>query len=202
MRTAPIKPTVIAVTGHPATGKTTLAHKLADALGLPLVWKDGIKETLLDILGSSTVEWSRKLSVATWGLVYQQVEGLLRAQVSHIVESNFDPTYANAHWRALKRQYEFELVQIRCDTAADVLLRRYIQRIELGERHVGHVDVSKDVAFLRSIEQPMGWIGVESSRMSLNTTDYALIDYATICEDVRQLLVKATQVCVAMCKGG
>jgi dephospho-CoA kinase len=43
--------TVILITGHPATGKTTLAHYLAQELGLPLLWRDGLKEKLADTLG-------------------------------------------------------------------------------------------------------------------------------------------------------
>jgi len=65
--------TVILITGHPATGKTTLAHYLAQELGLPLLYRDGLKETLADHLGWSTDEWSLKLGAATWELLYHLV---------------------------------------------------------------------------------------------------------------------------------
>src|SRR5690606_31301980 len=85
---------VVMVTGHPATGKTTLANHLARELELPLLWRDRIKETLLDLLPSPDAEvtaWSRRLSGVSWTLLYQQIEVLLQARVAHVVESNFDP---------------------------------------------------------------------------------------------------------------
>jgi predicted kinase len=93
--------TVVLITGHPASGKTTLARYLSKQMGLPTLCKDDIKEILYDTLGWSTVAWSNKLSIATWSLLYHQVEILLEAHIDHIVESNFDPKYANPHWQRL-----------------------------------------------------------------------------------------------------
>jgi predicted kinase len=42
----------VLITGLPGSGKTTIARPLAHALGLPLVAKDAIKETLFDTLGT------------------------------------------------------------------------------------------------------------------------------------------------------
>ena len=141
-------PIVILITGHPATGKTTLAHYLAKELYLPLIWKDQIKEALLETLGLSSIEWSRKLSVTAWTLLYQQVENLLQAGVSHVVESNFDPIYANDCWQNRSEQSDFQLIQVRCAVRPETLLHRYRQRIKNGSRHPGHVDASNDTVFL------------------------------------------------------
>src|SRR5512145_798190 len=96
-----VMPAIVLITGHPGTGKTTLAEVLAQELKLPLTCRDQFKETLLDTLGWSTEEWSTRLSVASWALLYQQIERLLSAGVDQIVESNFDPKYANAKWTNL-----------------------------------------------------------------------------------------------------
>ena len=42
---------IVLVSGAPGSGKTTLAHPLAEQLGLPLFAKDTIKEALHDNLG-------------------------------------------------------------------------------------------------------------------------------------------------------
>ncbi|MEM7801123.1 MAG: AAA family ATPase, partial [Chloroflexota bacterium] len=92
------KPTVIIVTGHPAAGKTTLAHRLAQEIGMLLIWKDQIKESLFDSLGADTVADSRRLGRATWDLLYLQIENLLKARLPFIVEGNFEPQYATPQW--------------------------------------------------------------------------------------------------------
>jgi adenylylsulfate kinase-like enzyme len=49
-------PTLIIVTGHPATGKTTLSRALASGLRLPLLSKDTFKELMFDgLVGSGMV---------------------------------------------------------------------------------------------------------------------------------------------------
>lgn len=177
---------VVMVTGHPATGKTTLAHHLARELGLPLLWRDRIKETLLDLLPPPDAEataWSRRLSGVSWNLFYQQIETLLQAGVDHVVESNFDPAYADANWHRLTRTYSLRLVQIRCETAPDTLLARYRARIATGERHVGHVDDSNNPAFLATIRRgPMDWVAASGMRLAVNTTEWDL----AACEEVAQ----------------
>jgi predicted kinase len=184
--------TIVLVTGHPGTGKTTLAKVLALALKLPLTGRDQFKETLLDTLGWSTEEWANKLSIASWTLLYQQIERLLEAGVDQIVESNFDPRYANSHWQRLRQQYSFRLIQIRCEANAEVLLSRYHQRIADGTRHAGHINRSDDATFLAIIRNgPMSWIDIDSIHLSVDTTIMPTESYSTIVESLKQLMANA-----------
>ena len=182
--------TVILITGHPATGKTTLAHYLAQALGLPLLYRDGLKEKLADTLGWADDEWSLKLGAATWELLYHLVETLLRAQVSHIVESNFTPQYATPRWQGLMAQYPLQMIQICCDAAPIITAQRHQARKERGERHPIHRhdnDVDAYAAYLQQ-QGPSGWIEVESTRLVLDTSEKAVTDYADIVTQIRTLL--------------
>jgi predicted kinase len=59
--------TLLVVTGAPATGKSTIATRLATTLGWPLLAKDDLKEALFDVLGTGDRQWSRRLSDAKSG---------------------------------------------------------------------------------------------------------------------------------------
>ncbi len=102
---APTPPLVIVVNGLPATGKTTLARRLATDLHLPLLAKDVIKETLFETLGWSDRAWSRRLGAATMALLYKLLEEQLRAGRPCIVECNFYPDRDTERFRALARAY-------------------------------------------------------------------------------------------------
>ena len=130
-------PLVLIVGGAPGTGKTTLARKLAPALGLPLIARDDLKESLFETLGWSTVEWSQQLGRATYELVYLLIERLLEAQCSLLVETPFDPDWANPRFQALRARHPFQPAQVILSTPAELLRQRYARRVDNGERHPG-----------------------------------------------------------------
>jgi predicted kinase len=61
---------VFVITGLPAAGKTTLARSLARELAAPLLSKDAIKEPLLDVLGVDGRAASRRLSNASFAVLF------------------------------------------------------------------------------------------------------------------------------------
>ena len=87
-------PRLIVVTGPPGAGKTTIGAALRDRLGLPLIAKDALKETLGDALEfDGDRHESRRLGVATFRVQFAVVHELLAAGVSLIAEGNFGPDW-------------------------------------------------------------------------------------------------------------
>jgi predicted kinase len=174
-------PLVIVVNGLPATGKTTLARRIADDFSLPLLAKDAIKETLFETLGWSDRAWSRQLGTATMALLYMLLEEHLRARQPCVVECNFYPDRDGERFRALEQAYSFTPFQILCIANGPTLYERYCQRAGSADRHPGHVethnlDEHRELLLRGRIDPlPLG-----GTLYELDTTDFATMDYARL----------------------
>jgi predicted kinase len=135
-------PLMLVITGRPATGKTTLARRLATDTGLPLVHKDALKESLFDSLGIGDRAHSRRLGYASIQLLRGVARELLQAGDSLIVESNFSEVYDGDVFRAMARELGACLAQVWLVAATEDLVARWERRAHLGTRHPGHVELA------------------------------------------------------------
>jgi predicted kinase len=180
---------LVIISGPPCTGKTTLGKRLADDLRLPFFNKDGIKEVLFDTLGWKDRDWSRKLGTASYELLYHSVEAMVRAGKPLVVESNFTNGPATTRLLQMKARYGAETLQIQCITNGEVLLNRFKERAESGERHPGHVDTStydemRDI-LLKGRHAPLD---IGGPVIEVDTTDFAAIQYNQILSQVQSWL--------------
>ncbi|MBV9579279.1 MAG: AAA family ATPase [Chloroflexi bacterium] len=134
------RPTLLIITGPPASGKSALGRQLTHRLGLPLLSKDLFKEVLFDQLGWSDREWSRRLGSASMALLFRSALALLEAGHSVALEANFYPEWDTADVRQLAATTRCRYVQVVCTARPDTLVERYRSRSLTGERHPGHTE--------------------------------------------------------------
>lgn len=120
---------IVVISGAPASGKTTLARPLADALGWPLLSKDRIKETLYDELGPPrTRRRSKRIGAASFEVLY----ALLDDMPAVVIETHWHPTISGPRLRNMDRQ----LLEVSCQCDRDTR----IGRLGTRERHPGHLE--------------------------------------------------------------
>lgn len=166
-------PVVVLVGGAPGSGKTRLATRLAPAMGLPLIAKDGIKELLYDTLGLPDAETSMRYGKASTALLFFVAARLLDAGTGIVLESNFQQPYSDQELRTLVARRR--AVFVYCDAPADMIVQRYRARAERGERHPGHHDKAAEPRLIdglaRGAYEPPH-LGVPVIRVD-TTSDYA-----------------------------
>jgi predicted kinase len=135
-------PVLVLVSGMPATGKSTLAEELSTWLSWPLFTKDTFKEVLFDAAGYRESGFdeaaSERLGAQSIALLLHIADRLIGAGVDLILEGNFRADLAADQFARFLAVANVRHVY--CDLDTDLILERYQERNEDGERHPVHVD--------------------------------------------------------------
>ena len=128
----------VVVSGLAASGKTSLAEPLAQALGVPLISKDAIKEALFEAVGHGGMAWSKTLS------------GAADAAMVRIAQ-DLDIAVLDNFWYAetvdeLLAPLPRPIVEVFCRCDPEVAYERFRTRV----RHPGHADQERDPDTLRA----------------------------------------------------
>lgn len=185
----PHPPCVLFVTGHPASGKSSVAARLNAHLGWPLLAKDRIKERLLDVLPALATS---ALGPATWTLVYDTLELLLHTGSSVLVEGNFWTTEARPRLQAILEPSRHRVLEITLAASAELLVQRYVSRLADPERPTSHVRglVDPTAYIAHAVERPYEPLNLSADVLRLDTDDWSQVPWDGIVRWVHERMLR------------
>ena len=111
------KPMLVVISGPPGTGKTTLAHQVANAIGCPAICRDEIKEGMVHAHGPFEAGWGDELTRRTFPLFFEVLGLLLRAGVTVVGEAAFQHFNWEPNLAPFTDIAEIRVVRCRTDPA-------------------------------------------------------------------------------------
>jgi predicted kinase len=178
---------LIIVTGLPATGKSTLATALSLQLGIPLVSKDDIKETMADSLGSGDRSLSKKYGKASFDIQFKILDRCLAANTSVIAETYFHDELATGAFARLIADHSCLIIQIVLCSDPDVIIRRFKERSIRGKRHSIHADSAVVPELERALAAgEYNGVPIDCPTLVVDTTDFASVNNDSICEFIHR----------------
>ena len=131
-------PTLIIVSGPGGSGKTTLAHQLAAALGCPALCRDEIKEGMVASSPGFVPALGDQLTARTYDLFFEAIALFLRAEVTLVTEAAFQHSL---WWRGLQPLTDLATLRIvRCHAPDELLRQRALTRIASEPTRAAHAD--------------------------------------------------------------
>ena len=194
---------LIIIAGMPSAGKTTLARKLSEEFGYPILEKDEMKEMLFDHLGYADRIEKRKLDYASNAILLKTTEKLLQKGVSLIIVNNFRSDAAGTV-QAMISRCGCKCVNVFLGGDADVFYQRYVERDKQKLRHQGHTfidryppqpgdDVNRSMTrqdFADIFEkQGMAEFKMECTRIDVDATYPEKVDMNALLAQIKEALV-------------
>jgi predicted kinase len=134
----PPSPALVVVSGPAGSGKTTLAHAIAAALGCPAICRDEIKEGMVHATPGFGSAVGDELTRRTLPVFFGVLELLLRAGVTTVAEAAFQDRVWRPRLEPLRPLARMRVVH--CVVDADVAFERILRRRQENPLRLAHAD--------------------------------------------------------------
>ncbi len=157
-------PTLIVVTGRAGSGKTTLAHELAAAVGCLALCRDEIKEGMAVSNPGFVAATSDPLTVRTHAVFFQAIALFLKADVTLVAEAAFQHPVWSRGLESLTGLARLRIV--RCQVSEEVARERVLARMAAQRTRAAHAD-NEYLAVARKFDV----IHVDAPTLDVDTSD-------------------------------
>jgi predicted kinase len=163
-------PTLVVVGGPPGSGKTTLAHKIAHAVGCPAICRDEIKEGMAHATPGFAPAPGDELTMRTLPVFFGVLELLLRAGVTTVAEAAFQDRLWRPRLEPLRDVARLRIVH--CTVDAGVAFERIMRRAGQGPPRHAHADPGpRDAAEYAQRHRAFDRVSVDAPWIEVDTTD-------------------------------
>jgi len=170
MRGSPV-PTLIVLSGPAGSGKTTLAHEIARAVGCPAICRDEIKEGMVHAAAPGFVPAAGdELTMRTLPVFFGVLEQLLLAGVTTVAEAAFQDKVWRPSLTPLLPLARLRIVQ--CVTDPEVAFGRIVRRLERNAVRRAHADpdAADRAEYLRQL-RAFDRISLDVPALEVDTSD-------------------------------
>ena len=181
-------PTLVVVSGPPGSGKTSLAHALAQAIPCPAICRDEIKEGMVHAHGGDFQGGpGDPLTQRTLPVFFDVLRTLVEADVTVVAEAAFQ----DERWRAGLEPFaeRAELRIVRCRVSSAVSFERAGRRAAAGEHRLrahGDSTIGKGIEEWEEGFGSFEHISIPAPAIDVDTTDGYAPDLGVIVEFVNQ----------------